>query len=952
MPSTRDALRTVLSAGRRALSAALPTGQDIPVERRESRLIVLGGAIIVLFIAGFAGLMVREVGEASRLSNREHVEQLHRAVTHQLGTMMVGIQQTMRHAEEEIRQFNDPQKLFALAAEGRVSLHLLMDLIFIDRDGRVVVSTNKRAELPLMNNRSDREYFSVHLTSARTDSRIGRPVRGRRTGLDLLPVSHAVRDSRGALMGVLVALIDIKALAQIWADIGLKPQDRIELIGEDGKTWLSWPQGVAAADPAIPRMTWSRPIAEWPMEVVATLDQATIDLHSQPAQRAIVILAGGGALVVVLLCLMLANRHAATGAARARLLATIEAIPIEYLEFDRENRLVLINRAARLSQGWTKELLGKTQRELLEQSLPDLRARYPDQDWQGWIARRMDTVDQSGTYELTRPSGETGRFFAQDMPGGGRVLLRVDITESRQREVELAATQDRYRRLFDNIPYPLFVLASDTRHFLMGNDAMVRAYGWSREELGTMTSDDFYSPEDLATVREMRKSEGFGVTQTVRGLKHRRKDGTFMDVEQDVRPMDFNGAPALLIMVQDVSARLAAERARVVVEEQLRQSQKMEAVGQLTGGIAHDFNNILTVILANTDELQEDATLDAAVTGRLDQIGQAVLRASELTRHLLAFSRKAPLMPRQTDVNQLVSGTGKLLRRALGEHIEIESLLAADLWTVDIDRTQLETSLVNLCVNARDAMPGGGRLTIETRNVVLDKDTVTQATDVASGDYVMLGVTDTGCGIPPEAQGKVFEPFFTTKGIGKGTGLGLSMVYGFIKQSKGHITIHSDVGRGTSFKLYLPRSVEEKEAAVLPAAPVRHGTERILVVEDEPQVRASVVQQLESLGYTVSCAADGAAGVASFEAATVPFDLLLTDVVMPGALNGRALADEVMRRWPATRVVFMSGYTDTAMIHHGRLDAGVLLLDKPFRKNDLARMMRQALDAAPSLRSG
>ncbi|MCX7360388.1 MAG: PAS domain S-box protein [Alphaproteobacteria bacterium] len=928
------ALRAAVAAGRKALSAVRPSGHDVPVERRESRVIVLAGAIIVLFIAGFAGLMVRELGDASRLSNREHVEQLHKAVTHQLGTMMFGIQQTMRHAEDEIRRNRDPQKLVALAAEGRVSLHLLVDLIFIDPDGRVVVSTMRPADLGLMSNRGDREYFALHLASPRTDSRIGRPIRGRRTGVDLIPVSHAVRDSDGGLMGVLVAYIDIKALARIWTDIGLKPQDRIDLIGEDGKTWRSWPDGAAVPDPAIPRMTWSRPIAEWPIEVVATLDQATIDLHSQPAQRAIVILAGSGALIVVLLCLLLANRHAANGIVKARLLATIEAIPIEYLEFDRDNRLVLINRAARLSQGWTRELLGKTQRELLEQSLPDLLARYPGQDWQAWIARRMDTVGQSGTYELTRPSGETGRFFAEDMPGGGRVVLRVDITESRRREAELAATQDRYRRLFDNIPYPLFVLASDTRRFLMGNEAMLKAYGWSREELGTMTSDDFYTPEDLAVVREMRKSDGFGVTQTVRGLKHRRKDGTFMDVDQDVRPMDFNGVPALLIMVQDVSARLAAERARAATEEQLRQSQKMEAVGQLTGGIAHDFNNILTVILANTDELQEDTSFDAAVTGRLDQIGEAVLRASDLTRHLLAFSRKAPLMPRQTDVNQLVSGTGKLLRRALGEHIEIESLLAADLWTVDLDRAL-----------ARDAMPGGGRLRIETRNVVLEKDTVTQATDVASGDYAMLGVTDTGCGIPPEALGKVFEPFFTTKGLGKGTGLGLSMVYGFIKQSRGHITIHSDVGRGTTFKLYLPRSDGAKEATVLPAAPIRHGTERILVVEDEPQVRASVVLQLQSLGYTVTAAADGAAGVASFEASPVPFDLLLTDVVMPGALNGRALADVVARRWPATRIVFMSGYTDTAMIHDGRLDAGVLLLGKPFRRNDLARMMRQALDA-------
>ena len=507
------------------------------------------------------------------------------------------------------------------------------------------------------------------------------------------------------------------------------------------------------------------------------------------------------------------------------------------------------------------------------------------------------------------------------------------------REWERRRTSEgRYRLIFKANPYPMVVMDRETRRMLAVNDAALEEYGWSREEVLSMPANDFYPPEDLPALAAMRLSDVTDGARVVRGLRHRKKDGTIFNVEMHIRALELDAKPALLTIMENVTARHAAE-------EQLRQSQKMEAVGQLTGGIAHDFNNILMVILANADALQEEDTDAATLAENVDQIGKAVLRASELTRQLLAFSRKQPLNPKRTDLNDLVNDTGKLLRRALGEHIEIESKLAAGLCTVNIDRTQLETALVNLCVNARDSMPGGGKLLIETRNVSLNKDNVTQANDVVPGDYAMLSVTDTGTGMPAETRAKVFEPFFTTKEVGKGTGLGLSMVYGFIKQSNGHITIHSEVGRGTTFRLYLPRSdgVQE-EVAVRQAASLPRGKESILVVEDEPLVRASVVKQLQSLGYTVSQASDGAAGLASFDAAPQPYDLLLTDVVMPGPLNGRAFANEVALRWPRTKIVFISGYAENAVLHDGQADEGVLLLSKPFRKSDLAEIIRRALD--------
>jgi NO-binding membrane sensor protein with MHYT domain/nitrogen-specific signal transduction histidine kinase/ActR/RegA family two-component response regulator len=380
--------------------------------------------------------------------------------------------------------------------------------------------------------------------------------------------------------------------------------------------------------------------------------------------------------------------------------------------------------------------------------------------------------------------------------------------------------------------------------------------------------------------------------------------------------------------------------------EQLFQAQKMEAVGQLTGGVAHDFNNILMIVLGNAGAILEDETVPADIADRAQRIFEAGERGAELTRQLLAFSRRQVLKPEMTDLNDLVASTSRLLWRTLGEHIDLQTLSASKLWTTSVDRSQVETALINLCINARDAMPKGGHLVIETRNVTLDAAYVARQDDedLAPGDYVMLSVTDTGSGMPPEVLKRVFEPFFTTKETGRGTGLGLSMVYGFIRQSKGHIVITSEVGRGTKVSLYFRRS----EALVpVAAAPRRQalpgGSESILVVEDEDSVRAIVTEQLRSLGYQVKHASNADQALDFMQAAR--FDLLLTDVMMPGRLNGKGLSEEVERQWPGTRIVFMSGYSENALQHDGRLDNGVKLLAKPHRKADLAMIIRSALGA-------
>jgi PAS domain S-box-containing protein len=537
-----------------------------------------------------------------------------------------------------------------------------------------------------------------------------------------------------------------------------------------------------------------------------------------------------------------------------------------------------------------------------------------------------------------------------DFESRAAVLAVVqNVTARKAAEKHLAQIEGLYRTLFKASPHPMAAFDAETWRFLAVSDSTVEQYGWSREELLTMSSDDLYSPEDLRKLEDLRQGFHLDANNYIGGLRHRKKDGTSFDVELIVRSINIDGRPCFLAVAEDVSARLAGERARLIAEDQQRQGQKLETVGQLTGGVAHDFNNILHVIFANTDSLLEDENLSVDAKDRLDHIDKAVQRASSLTKQLLAFSRKQPLHPQQTDLNDLVTETGTLMGRALGAQIEIESVLSDDLCVANIDRSQLQTALVNLCINARDAMPNGGRLLIETHNVALEEGDAASTPDATAGTYAVISITDTGDGIPPETLRQVFEPFFTTKEVGKGTGLGLSMVYGFIKQSNGHVTIYSEVGKGTSVKLYLPCSGKTAEAALgRDTAPMSRGTERILVVEDESQVRASVLQQLRSLGYTVSEAADGAGGVAACEAAQLPYALLLTDVVMPGLLNGKALASEVARRWPKTKIVFMSGFTEISSARHSRLDEGAVLLSKPFRKRDLARIVRVTLDGTRS----
>jgi signal transduction histidine kinase/ActR/RegA family two-component response regulator len=384
-------------------------------------------------------------------------------------------------------------------------------------------------------------------------------------------------------------------------------------------------------------------------------------------------------------------------------------------------------------------------------------------------------------------------------------------------------------------------------------------------------------------------------------------------------------------------------------ERQLQQAQKLDAIGKLTGGIAHDFNNMLTVIAGTTETLVDALKDKPDVQSVARLIDDAAERCAELIKHLLAFARKQPLQPRDVDINGTIFDIAKLLRPTLGEQIEIETVLGHDVRASHIDPSQLANSVLNMAINSRDAMPNGGKLLLETSNVVLDEAYAQANPDVRPGPYVLLAVSDSGTGMPQSVQDKAFDPFFTTKAVGKGSGLGLSMVYGFVKQSGGHVKIYSEEGHGTTLKLYLPLALGQVQAVAPTTAPISGGNETILVVEDDALVRNFVISQLHSLGYKTIAAADGREALAQVDSGA-PFDLLFTDVVMPGGMSGRELADAVGKRRPGLRVLYTSGYTDNAIVHHGRLDAGVLLLTKPYRRPQLAQMVRRALEGETARR--
>jgi PAS domain S-box-containing protein len=509
-----------------------------------------------------------------------------------------------------------------------------------------------------------------------------------------------------------------------------------------------------------------------------------------------------------------------------------------------------------------------------------------------------------------------------------------DITESKKTQTALNQEIEERRRIFET-SQDLILVTDPMGNFVQVSPSSMTILGYRPEEMIGHSAIEFIHLDDLDSTREEMRAARRGRQMRNFETRYVHKNGeavtlTWMGTwSEPVQRHFFVG--------RDLTEKRAAEA-------QFRQAQKMEAVGQLTGGIAHDFNNILTVITGTIGILADAVTNDPQLVAIAKMIDEAAERGANLTKHLLAFARRQPLQPREVDVNALILETLKLLRPTLGEHIQIDPLLAENAWPALVDPNQLTTAILNLSLNARDAMPTGGKLALETSNVYLDEGYASMNSEVTVGNYVMVAVSDTGSGIPAANLEKVFDPFFTTKEVGKGTGLGLSMVFGFVKQSNGHIKIYSEEGHGTTVKIYLPRATGLGQTAVemVASSRVEGGHEIVLIVEDDALVRRYVVTQIKSLGYTTLEASNATEAMAIINTTTT-IDLLFTDVIMPGPMNGRQLVDEALKRRSSLKTLFTSGYTENAIVHHGRLDSGVLLLAKPYRKSDLARMIRLAL---------
>jgi PAS domain S-box-containing protein len=567
----------------------------------------------------------------------------------------------------------------------------------------------------------------------------------------------------------------------------------------------------------------------------------------------------------------------------------------------------------------------------------------------GLAAQAAVAIDNARLYQVSQREIAARKGAEQELQE-----LNQSLEErANQRARELAAsvtqledTERRFRLLVESVTdYAIFML-DPGGHVINWNPGAARAKGYSSNEIVGRHFSAFYTPEDLAAGIPQRALRAATETGKFEAEGWRvRKDGSRFWASVVINAI--KGSEGEILGFAKVTRDLTERRA---ADERARQAQKMEGVGQLTGGVAHDFNNLLTIIIGNLETLQRNIRRPDLDIDRLERsVGNAMRgarRAESLTQRLLAFSRQQPLDPKPIDLARLLTGMSDLLRRTLGEQITIETVLSGNVWRAHADLNQLELAILNLAVNARDAMPSGGKLTVETANVHLDEKYASTQAEVVPGQYVMLAVTDNGVGMTPEVMTKAFDPFFTTKDVGHGTGLGLSQVYGFIKQSRGHVKIYSEVGEGTTIKLYLPRAhaaaAEDHVDAVRPVTGSKDET--VLVVEDDADVRTYSCDTLADLGYTVVSAENGAAGLRVLDA-NPSIRVLFTDVGLPGGMNGRQLAEEARKRRPALKVLFTTGYARNAIVHDGRLDPGVELITKPFSQTTLAEKLRDILDA-------
>jgi len=811
---------------------------------------------------------------------------------------------------------------------------------------------------------------------------IGRPV---------LRLSRRLSTPDGSFRGVAVLSLAPRSLIEFWRSVVAAPGDAVSLVREDGTVLARFPEidmrgrsgtpphysaalterlasgetglldTVSAVD-GISRITSYRKLRDYPVYVVYGIDKRNVarDWYLSLAAFAALAAAAAGALLLTALVVIRRARGEAEEHDRAEraafALRESEAIqralfrnaPVPMHALDRNWRIIDVN-------GRWLELLGRNRDDVIGRSI----AEFQESSGAAERLSRFGEILAPGELEdvhlrYLKKSGEVVDAFEtttieRDGTGGfvRAISIVVDVSGRLRAEDAVRREQQLSQLLAESSTDGIIGVDTDFR-LTVWNQAMEAMSDVPRgavlgRNVFDLRPDLAGTPADTA-LRAALQGRKTSLHNRNVAFPRTGQGGSF---DADFAPLYASDRSVIgaLVFVRDVTERQRMER-------QLRQAQKMEAVGQLTGGIAHDFNNLLTVVLGNVDMLRRCLAMTDISRNNLDmaKAASAAVRAAErgaqLTQRLLAFSRQQPLEPVAVDPNKLVAGISDLLRRTLGEGIAIETILAGGIWRTLVDPNELENAILNLALNARDAMPGGGKLTIETANAFLDEDYARAHEDVAAGQHVLIAVSDTGVGMSKDVADKAFEPFFTTKEVGQGTGLGLSQVYGFVKQSGGHVKIYTEPGEGTTVKIYLPRLISPevaRDAASEPEAlePRAHG-EMILVVEDDEEVRAYSAGVLQAAGYRVLTAADGATALRLVEGEP-DLRLMFTDVGLPGGLNGRQVADAARRIRPSLKILFTTGYARNAIVHQGRLDPGVELLGKPFSSPTLAAKVRQML---------
>jgi PAS domain S-box-containing protein len=779
-------------------------------------------------------------------------------------------------------------------------------------------------------------------------------------------------------VGVVVVAISLEHIEKLLAAIAPTSESSISLFRQDGALLVRYPRVDSAiahnygtnpvlrslldqkiARPArarsridgTERIFAGRSLSEFPVSALVSTT-VTAALTGWRLEALFILTAGllAAVAVAVMFALILRRLREGQNMTRRRLHAQQLQLNIALNNmtqglciFDRNGHLVICNDRYKQMYGIPSNAIGpgSTFKELVEEGA---RAGQFAGDVDEYVADILEKVRLGRSSEECEQTadGRWIRVVKQPIAGSGWVVTHDDITARRQAELERDRNREFLDRVLDNVPVTIVVKDAAYRRYLFINKAGEQLFGLPRNEIiGRMASECIGGPAaDVIMENDDRllrmntdllvEEQPFTIRGSVNYVTQRK---------MCIRAND--GTPQYLVsVIEDVTDRR-------MTRQQLQAARRMEAVARLTGGIAHDFNNLLLIIIANLDMLIEDIRGNNSATEKAKIVLESSLRGADLTRQLLAFSRRQSLVPKQLQLNELIRTTAKFLQRTLGEDISVEVKLGEDLWQVAADEAQLEAALVNLAINARDAMPGGGKLIIEARNARLDVAYSEKHPEVTPGDFVVIEVTDNGTGMSSDVLAHAFEPFFTTKGPGRGTGLGLSTVFGFVQQSGGRINAFSELGRGSTFKLYFPRAdgqarqVEDGKAEEVELK-ARSQDETVLVVEDDPTIRNMVAKQVEELGYRVLKAEAAAEALEVLEQHRV--HVLFTDMVMPGNMNGKELAVSAVARDADLRVLFTSGFSGERELAGSQLDAGDILLTKPYRKHELARMIRQVLD--------